>query len=110
MVLHFLCNTVIPFCSKISLGDLTILCTLRAAMTTLQHLRDSYLLTNLLAILMDLSPFVQHMSPYCGERLVTLTHRLCRHYCRQKVEGIASRDMEECIKVLMVLIAACVRY
>ena len=96
---------------QISLGDLTILCTLRAAMTTLQHLHDHYLLTNLMAIVLDLSAFVQHISPYCAERVVVLTFRLCRKYNKQMSEGVApyAQDMGECLKVLLVLIATTVR-
>jgi hypothetical protein len=68
-------------------------------MTTLQHLHDHYLLTNLMAIVLDLSAFVQHISPYCAERVVVLS------------EGVApyAQDMGECLKVLLVLIATTVR-
>ena len=111
---------------QISLGDLTLLCTLRAAMTTLQHLHDSYLLSTLLAILLDLGPFLQQVSPYCCERIVVLTVRLCRRYTKL-MEGITDtasgggggvgsggesrlQDMGECLKVLLALIATSVRY
>jgi hypothetical protein len=104
---------------QMSLGDLTLLCTLRAAMTTLQHLHDTYLLTNLLAILLDLAAFIKHVSPYCAERVVVLTYRLCRKYGKHQ-DGMhtgggggsasaSAQDMGECLKVLMVLIATTVR-
>jgi len=97
--------------SEISLGDLTLLCTLRAAMTSLQHLHDPYLLTNLLAIVLDLAAFVQHISPYCAERVVVLTYRLCKKYTKlMDAGGVgSSHDMGECLKVLLVLIATTVR-
>ena len=102
-------------CYQVSLSDLTLLCTIRAAMTTLQHLHDSYLLTNLLAILLDLAPFMQLISPYCCERVIVLTYRLCRKYhqycCDNTIgsNGPHAENMGECIKVLMVLIATTVR-
>lgn len=96
---------------QISLGDLTLLCTLRAAMTSLQHLNDYYLITNLLAVVLDLAAFVQHISPYCAERVVVLTHRLCRKYSKKMDVGEVAgcHDMGECLKVLLVLIATTVR-
>lgn len=80
------CILLLLLLLQISLADLTILCTLRAAMTTLQHLHDSYLLSTLLAVLLDLSPFLQQLSPYCSERVVVLAVRLSRKYSRGEEE------------------------
>ena len=80
-------------------------------MTSLQHLHDHYLLTNLLAIILDLAAFVQYISPYCAERIIVLTYRLSKKYSKQMDAGgtASSHGMGECLKVLLVLIATTVR-
>lgn len=76
-----------------------------------QHLDDSYLLSNLLAVLMDLSPYIQYMSPYCSERVVALAGRLSVKFTRIMAAGDVGvgRDVGECLKVLLALIASTIR-
>jgi hypothetical protein len=64
------------------MGDLTVLCVLRAAINCLVGINDSYLLTNVLAILMDLAPNLHGISAYAAERIVSVTKRLMRRYIR----------------------------
>ena len=65
-----------------SIGDLTVLCVLRTAVNCLVGIKDSYLLTNTLAILMDLAPNLHDISAYASERIVSVTKRLTRRYIK----------------------------
>lgn len=80
------------------MGDLTVLCALRAAINCLVGINDTYLLSNTLAILMDLAPNLHDVSAYAAERIVSVTKRLMRRYIRMiavinKRRSMARRHM-----------------
>mmetsp|Transcript_12627 Transcript_12627/g.19056 ORF Transcript_12627/g.19056 Transcript_12627/m.19056 type:complete len:994 (+) Transcript_12627:164-3145(+) len=66
--------------SNVSMGDLVVLCVLRGAVNSMFAIKDSYLLTNTLAVLMDIAPYLQKVHSYTAERLVSVTYRLCKRY------------------------------
>jgi len=64
----------------ISLGSLIILCLLRSMTFNLSRLRDGFLLSNTLAVLMNLTPHVTDVHPYAALRLVSVSLNCMRRY------------------------------
>ena len=56
--------------SHLTVGDLIILCVTRALTHALFHLKNSYLLSNCCAILLNLAPHISLLHPFTSERIV----------------------------------------
>jgi hypothetical protein len=61
---------------QVTLGDITILCLLKTTMLALFRTKDRYLLSNCLAILSNIAPYVANINSYTSERLVTIIEKL----------------------------------
>ena len=61
-----------------SVADLTMLCTLRCTLHALFKLKDSYLLSNCFAVMIDLAPVLQEIDIYVSERIVKVIYQLAK--------------------------------
>lgn len=64
----------------ISLGSVIILCLLRSMTFNLSRLRDGFLLSNTLAVLLNLTPHAVNVHPYAALRLVSVTINCMKRY------------------------------
>ena len=71
----------------ISLGSVIILCLLRSMTFNLSRLRDGFLLSNTLAVLMNLTPHATNIHSYTSLRLVSVTLNCMRRYASLNVDG-----------------------
>jgi hypothetical protein len=67
---------------SISVGSLTIVVLIRAALAAVATSRDSYLLTNCLAALANMSPHLRDLHPLAAERMVLLCDSLGKRLVR----------------------------
>jgi len=74
----------------ISLGSVIMLCLLRSMTFNLSRLRDGFLLSNTLAVLLNLTPHAVNVHPYAALRLVSVTIN-----CMKRYSEFPSVDMEE---------------
>lgn len=70
-------------------------------MNCLIGIKDPYLLTNIVAILMDLAPNLRDISAYTAERIVSVTKRLTRRYIMMMVAINKRRSIARKHKSLM---------
>lgn len=63
-----------------SLADLIVLCVVRSVVFVIFSLKDSYLQSNLLAILIDLAPHITHMHSAVCERMINIICKLGTKY------------------------------
>lgn len=63
-----------------SLADLIVLCVVRSVVFVVFSLKDSYLQSNLLAILIDLAPHITHMHSAVCERMINILCKLGTKY------------------------------
>ena len=71
----------------ISLGSLIILCLLRSMTFNLSRLRDGFLLSNTLAVLLNLTPHASGLHSYTSLRLVSVTLNCMRRYASINLHG-----------------------
>ena len=68
------------YLKDINLGSILVLCLLRSLTFNLNRLRDSFLLSNCCAILMNLSPNITDLHEYAAMRLVSITLASMKRY------------------------------
>jgi len=73
-----------------SLGSMMILVLIKAITFNLNRLRDEFLLSNCIAVLLNLSPHIIHLHPYVASRLVSVTVSCFNRYTAL----VAKNDMK----------------
>jgi hypothetical protein len=78
--------------NRVTLADLAMLCALRCTLYALFKAKDTYLLSNCFAIMIDLAPFLRNVGSYVSERMVKVILQLAR---RTGAEGSANPSSVE---------------